>query len=107
LEGDKVEDIISRIKEKISKLEEDVIEVRVDVSRMKEVDSNVFEKLKDIAIIILQNKESFEKHDEKEMEKYKSIEERLSKIERIMYMVMGAFILFQILNSLELLRFWL
>lgn len=102
-----MEDIISRIKEKISKLEEDVIEVRVDVSRMKEVDSNVFEKLKDIAIIILQNKESFEKHDEKEMEKYKSIEERLSKIERIMYMVMGAFILFQILNSLELLRFWL
>lgn len=99
-----MESRILRIEEKISKIEESIIETKIEVSRMQEVDNNIFSKLRDIATVIMENKESFEKHDEKEMVKYSIIDARLIKIERMMYTVMGAFALFQALNAFEMIH---
>jgi len=86
---------LERIKDEFSDIKESIIE-------MKMVDNNIYHKLENINDAVNAHKDNFIQHDEKEMEKYNSIDDRLKKIERIMYMGIGAGLLIETLTKLHL-----
>jgi len=95
------------IEARLSELERMKVEfadIKESIMDMKMVDNNIFHKLETINDAVNAHKDNFIQHDEKEMEKYGSIDDRLKKIERIMYMGIGAGLLIELLSKLHLLN---
>jgi hypothetical protein len=95
------------IEARLSELERMKVEfadIKESIMDMKMVDNNIYHKLETINDAVNSHKDNFIQHDEKEMEKYGSIDDRLKKIERIMYMGIGAGILIELLSKLHLLN---
>ncbi len=88
----------------LEKAKDEFYEMKNSIARMEMVDNNIFDKLGVISSKMEQHRDTFEKHDEKEMEKYNSIDKRLARLEKVLYMGIGAGVVFQMLNSLHLLK---
>jgi hypothetical protein len=86
---------------RLQHIEKEIHAIKNVVTKMEMIDKSIFERLDMIVKAVDGHKESFVKHDEKEMAKYGSIEGRLSKIERILYMMMGAGLLFELLHKFD------
>ena len=83
----------------LEKVKEEFYEIKNSITKMEMVDNNIFDKLSDMNETMKAHKENFAEHDEKEMLKYGSIDRRLQKLEKIMYMAFGAGLLLQTLNT--------
>jgi len=102
-----MENRLALIEQRVAKLEDvkdDFFELRNKMTEMSMVDKNIYEKLEHMASTMKSHKDNFVLHDKNEMEKYSLIEKRLQKIERIIYMAMGAAVLLQVLNNFNLFR---
>jgi len=88
---------------KMEKIENDLNTIKTTVAKMEMVDKNIFDKLDFISNSVKIHKDTFVNHDKKEMEKYGEIDKRLIKIERVLYMLMGAMLLLELLNKFHLL----
>ena len=73
---------------KMEKIENDLNAIKTTVAKMEMVDNNIFDKLDAIKTA---------------MAKYGEIDKRLIKIERVLYMLMGAMLLLELLNKFHLL----
>jgi len=96
--------IESKITE-LEKIKNEFYDIKNTVTRMEMVDKNIYDKLEMIDKTMISHKDNFLQHDINEMEKYGSIDKRLIKIERIMYMGMGALVVVELLSKLHLLSF--
>ena len=98
---------LERVKDdnaRLLKYEKEIHDIRIMIGKMEMVDNNIFSKLDDIAKSVEYHKKNFEKHDEKEMQKYSAIDKRLARLEKVLYFAVGAGMLFQVLNQLHLLK---
>jgi len=94
--------IESKIME-LEKIKNEFYEIKNSVIRMEMVDKNIYDKLEMMEKTMTSHKENFMQHDINEMEKYGNIDKRLIKIERIMYMGMGAIVVIEFLSKFHLL----
>jgi hypothetical protein len=72
--------------------------VESDVRIQSERDTNILEKLD-------KNNKNFEDHDENEMIKYDEINKSLDNLKKDRYLVIGGFLLFEILSKYGLISF--
>lgn len=86
-------------------IEKEVHQIKNLVTKMEMVDNNIFDRLDVIAEAIDAHKDSFVKHDEKEMEKYGTIDKRLLKIEKLIWMAVGAFAVIELMHKYKLASF--
>jgi len=86
-------------------VEKDLSDIKTTVVRMEMVDNNIFEKLTSIVDVIKVHKDNFVSHDKNEMEKYSEIDNRLVKIEKLIYAGIGIFIVLEILHKFKMLNF--
>ncbi len=101
-----MEDRIILIETRIASLEkvrDEFYEIKNSIVKMEMVDESIFNKLQTIDETMKMHKDNFLQHDKNEMEKYGNIDKRLMKIERIMYMGIGAGLLIEFLSKLHLL----
>ncbi len=87
----------------LEKIKNEFYDIKDSVTRMEMVDKNIYDKLEMIDKTMISHKDNFVQHDKNEMEKYGSIDNRLLKIERIMYMGMGALVVIELLSKMHLL----
>jgi len=83
----------------LEKVKDEFYEIKNAIVKMEMVDQNIYDKLDNMNDTMKSHKDNFIEHDKNEMEKYGSIEKRLQKLERVIYMAMGAGMLLQMLNS--------
>jgi len=87
----------------LEKLKDDFSEIKTNIIKMEMTDKNIFEKLNSINENVKLHKDNFVSHDEKEMEKYGTIDKRLQKLERVMYIGIGVGLTIEILSKFHLL----
>ncbi len=103
-----MEDRIVVIEAKIASLEkvkDEFYEMKNSIVRMEMVDNNIYDKLAQIDETMKMHKDNFILHDKNEMEKYGSIDARLKKIERVIYMAIGAALVIEFLSKMHFLNF--
>lgn len=103
-----IENDVASLKSNYSKMEtieKEVHSIKNTVIKMEMIDENIFDKLNLIVEALNSHKDNFSNHDDKEMEKYGEIDKRLLKIEKILYMFMGGFILIETLHKFKLVSF--
>ena len=88
---------MEELKKRIKAVEDTQVEHRIFLTKMKATDDAIFEKLRGITKAINAHKENFINYDKEEIKKYGNIDKRLQKIERIMYMGVGAGLLVEFL----------
>lgn len=86
-------------------IEKEVHQIKNLVTKMEMIDNNIFDRLDVIANGIAKHKEKFDKHDEKEMEKYSTIDKRLVKIEKLIWMAVGAFAVVELMHKYKMISF--
>lgn len=88
----------------LEKVKEEFFEIKNSIVKMEMVDKNIFDKLEAINKTMSIHKENFVQHDKNEMNKYDIIDKRLVKIERIIYICIGAILAFQFLSKMNFIK---
>lgn len=89
---------------KLEAIEAEVHSIRNSLIKMEMVDVNLIEKLEGIKLSIDRHIDGFAKHDEKEMEKYGSIDKRLIKIEKVIYAAIIGVVLLEALHRFGIIK---